>query len=103
MGKKKLSWIQVVTVLAAVAIVFGAVYIMWNQLGLEGGFDFGAGAYYYSDHPQLQEEVQKAQQAYHSPVPGWIIYLLFFAWGWLMWRAWVWLDKKSKNRDDKNA
>ncbi len=97
---------RVVTVLTAVAIVCIAVWIMTLQMGLDDQMEFGAGAYYYTDNPQLQEEVSRAKHSFYSGIPTWIHIVLFLAWGWLMWRLWVWVDGKINKNDhgkDNNA
>ena len=91
---------RVVTVVAAVAILFCAVWIMARHMGLSDRFDFGAGAYYYADAPQLQDLSTEAE--YETSVPRWVHILLFLAWGWLMYRLWVWVDEKNKNKDTEN-
>lgn len=83
---------RAVTILMVVAVLSVAVYIMVNQLGLVEGYDFGLGAYYYVDIPDFEKIVD--QDAYKATVPVWVHVLLFIAWGWLMWRLWVWIDSK---------
>ena len=83
---------KVVTIVAVVAILCVALYIMWRGLGLSPDYDFGAGAYYYADNPALQDLADRP--AYTTTVPKWIHYLFFFAWGALMWAVWKWVDKK---------
>lgn len=75
----------------AAAILCG-LYIMIHQLGLIDGLDFGAGAYYYADMPGFEKLVNG--EHYANPVPMGILILLFLAWGFLMYRFWVWLDRK---------
>jgi hypothetical protein len=70
-----------------------ALYIMASGLGLIDSLDFGAGAYYYADIPNFQRYVNS--DAYTSPVPMWVLIVLFLAWGYLMYRLWLWLDKKT--------
>ena len=78
---------------AVIAVVLAsAVYIMANGLGLVDSLDFGAGAYYYADIPGFQKFVNG--DAYSSPTPMWVIVLLFLAWGAVMFRFWIWADKK---------
>ena len=95
MQNRKQLIFKVVTVLAAVAIVVCALWIMARHLGLDERFDFGAGAYYYNDHPQLQEEVDKAKAAYHTSVPVWVHIVLFLAWGALMYWLWKRIDRRK--------
>jgi len=32
---------------------------------------------------------------YHTKVPLWVHIVLFLAWGWLMYRLWVWIDSRK--------
>ena len=91
---------SVVTVLAAVAIVSIAVWIMVRQMGLNNEMEFGAGAYYYTDNPQLQEEASRAKQSFNTGIPTWVHIVLFLAWGWLMWRLWVWVDGRINKKKE---
>ena len=85
-----------VTPIAVVVItLFLAGWIMAYRLGLVEGYDFGAGAYFYADIPTEQYQEIVHEDAYQTSVPKWVFYVLFFAWGYLMWRLWVWVEKKS--------
>lgn len=97
---------SVVTVLAAVAIVSVALWIILRRQGLVDSYDFGAGAYYYADDPQLQDLAESSTKSYSTTVPTWVHIVLFLAWGWLMYRLWVWVDGKINKNDhgkDNNA
>ena len=83
---------RTVTILMVVAVLAVAVYIMVNRLGLIEGYDFGGGAYYYVDIPGFDNIVD--ENAYETSVPVWVHVVLFVAWGWLMWRLWLWIDRK---------
>ena len=83
---------KTVTALAVVAVLGCAVWIMARRLGLAPEYDFGAGAYYYADIPGYENVVR--DDVYHTDVPVWIHIVLFLAWGWLMYRLWVWIDKR---------
>lgn len=85
---------KAVTIIMVVAVLVIAIYIMVNRLGLVEGYDFGGGAYYYVDIPEFEKIVD--QDAYKTSVPVWVHVVLFIAWGWLMWRLWLWIDGKSK-------
>ena len=89
--RKKLIF-RTVTIIMAVAVLVTAVYIMINHLGLVDGYDFGVGAYYYVDIPNFEKVLP--QDAYQAKTPIWVHILLFIAWGWLMWRLWLWIDRK---------
>lgn len=84
---------KTVTILMVAAVLIAACYIMVNHLGLVEGYDFGGGAYYYVDIPEFEKIVD--QNAYQARTPVWVHVLLFIAWGWLMWRLWLWIDRKS--------
>ena len=90
-SRKKLIF-RTVTIMMAVAVLVTAVYIMINHLGLVDGYDFGVGAYYYVDIPNFEKVL--SQDAYQAKTPIWVHVLLFIAWGWLMWRLWLWIDRK---------
>ena len=77
--RKKLY--KTVTILAVVAVLGCAVWIMARQLGLAPEYDFGAGAYYYADIPGYENVIR--DDAYHTDIPVWIHIVLFLAWaGW---------------------
>lgn len=81
---------------SAVAIGIIAVamagYIMFNRIGLVDSLDFGAGAYYYADIPEFEKIEKNAE--FTAKVPVWIHMCLFFAWGFLMYRLWLRIDRK---------
>lgn len=83
---------KIVTVIMAVAVIVSAAYIMVNRLGLIDGYDFGVGAYYYVDIPDFEKVLPT--DAYRTELPMWVHIFLFVAWGWLMWRVWLWIDRK---------
>ena len=84
---------KIVTVIMAVTVIVMAAYIMINRVGLVEGYDFGGGAYYYVDIPEFEKIVD--QDAFKAKTPVWVHVVLFIAWGWLMWRLWLWIDRKS--------
>ena len=84
---------RIVTVIMAVTVIVMAADIMINRLGLVEGYDFGGGAYYYVDIPEFEKIVD--QDAFKAKTPVWMHVVLFLAWGWLMWRLWLWIDRKS--------
>ena len=84
---------RIVTVIMAVTVIVMAAYIMINRLGLVEGYDFGGGTYYYVDIPEFEKIVD--QDAFKAKTPVWVHVVLFLAWGWLMWRLWLWIDRKS--------
>jgi hypothetical protein len=95
MNKKNIIF-KVITILVVVITLVLAVYIMLNRRGVVADYDFGAGAYYYADIPTEQYSEIDKEGAYHNTVPKWIYYVLFLAWGYLMWRLWAWVDSRKK-------
>ena len=94
MSKRNIVF-KVITIIVVVITLLLAIWIMANQLGLVEGYDFGAGAYYYADIPAEQYSEIDHEDAYQTSIPKWIFYVLFFAWGWLMWRLWVWVERRK--------
>ena len=95
MSKSHIAF-KVITIVVVVITLFLAIYIMANRIGLVEGYDFGAGAYYYADIPAEQYNEIVDEDAYKTSVPHWVFYVLFFAWGYLMWRLWVWVENRGK-------
>ena len=67
---------------------------MKNHLGLIEDLDFGAGAYYYADIPDFERFVNS--NSYEVPVSLLLITMLFLTWGILMYKLWVYLERKIK-------
>lgn len=82
------------TVILAVIVLCLAAWIMWQRLGLSPDYDFGAGAYFYTDDPAIQDLAER--RAYSARTPEWLHYALFFAWGALMWLLWKWVEGRKK-------
>lgn len=72
-----------------------SAYIMVRGLGLSDNLDFGAGAYFYADMPNFQQWTDV--QHYQSPVPMWALIVLFLLWGAVMWRFWIYVDRKTQD------
>ena len=83
---------KVATILVVAATLVLSVYIMAHKLGLSDSLDFGAGAYYYADIPNFEEIIPDTPVRTGPPL--WVYIVLFLGWGYLMYRLWVWIDKK---------
>lgn len=92
-GKKKVSALAVVSTIILIVTIATALYIIVEHLGLIDSLDFGAGAYYYADIPEFRKYVNG--EAYTSETPMWVLMVLFFAWGGLMYKLWAWMEKKK--------
>ena len=75
---------KTVTIIVVVTVIIMALYIMANRLGLVEGYDFGGGAYYYVDIPNFEKVLP--YDAFEAKLPIWIYVVLFFLWGWRMWK-----------------
>lgn len=91
---KKISLMKITGIIAMTAVLILTVYCMVNGLGLVDGLDFGAGAYFYADIPEFSKYVNGDH--FTSQFPMWIHIALFLIWGVIMFKFWVWLDKKWK-------
>lgn len=92
MNVRKKKIFATVTVIVAVAVVVCAVYIALSGLGLVDGYDFGIGAYYYADIPGFEKLIN--DRAFMTSVPVWGHVAIFLAWGWLMWKLWLFIDRR---------
>lgn len=90
--KKKNVVFQLVNGCVLAAAIIAVLYIMGNGLGLIDSLDFGAGAYYYADIPEFSKYTDGAW--YSSPVPMWVLILLFLIWGGIMYRIWGWIERE---------
>ena len=84
--------LSAVTAIVAVAVIFCSIVIAAKGLGLVEGYDFGIGAYYYADIPGFEKIMN--DEVYQTSVPLWVHIALVLGWGYLMWRLWIWIDKR---------
>ena len=84
--------VPTVTAIVAVTVIICAIFIAYRQMGIVEGYDFGAGAYYYADIPGFETLIN--DEVYSSQIPVWVHVILFFGWGWLMWRLWCRIDNR---------
>ena len=92
--KHKDKILPAVTAIMVVTVGICAIVIAARGLGVVEGYDFGAGAYYYADIPGFEKIIN--DDAFKTSVPVWVHIVLFLAWGWLMWRLWIWIDRRGK-------
>ena len=81
-----------VTVIVAVVVIVCSIFIAAKGLGLVEGYDFGIGAYYYADIPGFEKIIN--DDAFDTSVPLWVHIALFLGWGYIIWKLWVWIEKK---------
>ena len=90
---KKISVLTFLSIIILAVTIVTALYIMGTHIGLIDSLDFGAGAYYYADIPEFAKYVNG--DAYTSETPMWVLLVLFFAWGGLMYKLWTWLEGRK--------
>ena len=87
--------LKVLANLATACLVAGtlitALVIVARRDGLSDQLDFGAGAYYYADIPDFQKYVR--DDVYSDSFPDILYWIIFLAWGGLMYWLWRWIDR----------
>ncbi len=91
---KKTKIGSITAAVVAVAAVAASIWVMASGKGLQEGLDFGAGAYYYADIPEFEKYL--AWDAFSEALPYWVYVLLFLIWGFMIYKVWVWIDKRGK-------
>lgn len=91
MRSDKLNVSRLCTVVVIGLTLILSLYIMLNRLGLVEGLNFGAGSYYYADIPDFERFTENV--SYKTTIPGYVYYLLFFGWGFIMWRLWCFIER----------
>ncbi len=82
----------IIITIIMVAATLAAAFLICGHYGLIPGLDFGAGQYYYTDIPGWEKYFSAETPS--EKCPRWLIFLLFFAWGYAMYRLWRWIDSK---------
>lgn len=94
MKKHKLSKWGIFGIIIFVIIAICTTYIIINHIGQVEGVLCGPGQYYYTDIPNWKDYFLK--EYFTSKTPTYILIILFFIWGFIMFKVWTWLDKKIK-------
>lgn len=79
-------------VILFVLSIIASVYVMINGVGLIDGLNVGSGQYYFTDIPNWKDYF--LNDAYKSPFGIPFLTFLFVVWGVIMYKLWVWLDKR---------
>lgn len=88
-----ISWLNRLAVIGTLFAIPEAIHIMIHGQGLSDKLDFGAGAYYYADIPKFATLVNG--EHFQSQVSMPVLILLFLIWGFLMYKLWIWIEKKN--------
>ncbi|MCQ2374949.1 MAG: GNAT family N-acetyltransferase [Salinivirgaceae bacterium] len=88
---------RIATTVVGIVILLIAFYIMANRLGLIDELDFGAGAYFYADIPNVE---RFDTSTYVTIVPRWVHIVLFLVWGFLMYKLWCFVEKRGNKMNE---
>ncbi len=88
-----ITWLNRLAVGGTLFAIIEAIHIMIRGQGLSDQLDFGAGAYYYADIPKFATLVNGDH--FQSQVSMPVLILLFLIWGFLMYKLWIWIERKN--------
>lgn len=74
------------------SIVVSVVIVMYKNMGLISKFDFGAGAYYYTDIPNFEKYINNS--IFKTKFSIWFLITLFLIWGVFVYKLWCYIDRK---------
>jgi len=74
------------------SIVVSVIIVMYKNMGLISKFDFGAGAYYYTDIPNFEKYINNS--IFKTRFSIWFLTALFLIWGVFVYKLWCYIDRK---------
>ena len=74
------------------SIVVSVIIVMYKNMGLISKFDFGAGAYYYTDIPNFEKYINNS--IFKTKFSIWFLITLFLIWGVFVYKLWCYIDRK---------
>lgn len=74
------------------SIVVSVIIVMYKNIGLISKFDFGAGAYYYTDIPNFEKYINNS--IFKTKFSIWFLITLFLIWGVFVYKLWCYIDRK---------
>ena len=74
------------------SIVVSVIIVMYKNMGLISKFDFGAGAYYYTDIPNFEKYINNS--LFKTKFSIWFLITLFLIWGVFVYKLWCYIDRK---------
>lgn len=74
------------------SIIVSVVIVMYKNMGLISKFDFGAGAYYYTDIPNFEKYINNS--IFKTKFSIWFLTALFLIWGAFVYKLWCYIDRK---------
>ena len=73
------------------SIVVSVIIVMYKNMGLISKFDFGAGAYYYTDIPNFEKYINNS--IFKTKFSIWFLITLFLIWGVFVYKLWCYIDR----------
>ena len=74
------------------SIVVSVIIVMYKNMGLISKFDFGAGAYYYTDILNFEKYINNS--IFKTKFSIWFLITLFLIWGVFVYKLWCYIDRK---------
>lgn len=74
------------------SIVVSVIIVMYKNMGLISKFDFGAGAYYYTDIPNFEKYINNS--IFKTKFSIWFLITLFLIWRVFVYKLWCYIDRK---------
>ena len=74
------------------SIVVSVIIVMYKNMGLISKFDFGAGAYYYTDIPNFEKYINNS--IFKTKFSIWFLITLFLIWGVFVYKLCCYIDRK---------
>ena len=74
------------------SIVVSVIIVMYKNMGLISKFDFGAGAYYYTDIPNFEKYINNS--IFKTRFSIWFLTALFLIWGVFVYKLWCYIARK---------
>ena len=74
------------------SIVVSVIIVMYKNMGLISKFDFGAGAYYFTDIPNFEKYINNS--IFKTKFSIWFLITLFLIWGVFVYKLWCYIDRK---------
>ena len=94
-----MKWINRFSLFVLFVAVVISTFMVLHHAGAIEGLDFGCGQYYYTDIPGWQRYF--TGNHFVSRYPSMLFIILFFVWGFLMVKFWIWVDKRFTNNEIK--
>ena len=74
------------------SVIVSVVIVMYKNMGLISKFDFGAGAYYYTDIPNFEKYINNS--IFKTKFSICFLITLFLIWGVFVYKLWCYIDRK---------